>query len=57
MDEMFVLEQNPVDSRIMLSAGHDGYIIIWDILEGAQIKQFTNNVRLKCIHETFKYML
>ena len=44
-DEMFVLEHNPSDARIMLSAGHDGYIILWDIVAGVQITQFFNNVR------------
>ena len=43
-DEAYVLEHNPVDKRIMLSAGHDGNIIIWDIIAGTMIKKFFNNV-------------
>jgi len=43
-DELFVLEQHPVDSRIVLSAGHDGRIIIWDIIAGSVVKMFYNSV-------------
>ncbi|XP_028583028.2 bromodomain and WD repeat-containing protein 1 isoform X4 [Podarcis muralis] len=42
MDEVFVLEPHPFDSRIMLSAGHDGNIFIWDITKGIQIKHYFN---------------
>ncbi|CAI5772550.1 and WD repeat-containing 1 isoform X1 [Podarcis lilfordi] len=42
MDEVFVLEPHPFDSRIMLSAGHDGNIFIWDIIKGIQIKHYFN---------------
>ena len=44
-DEVFVLEHNPTDARIMLSAGHDGNIIIWDIVAGSKIRTFYNMVR------------
>ena len=42
--EVFVLEHNPVDKRILLSAGHDGHIILWDVIAGVQIKTFYNAV-------------
>jgi len=42
--EVFVLEPNPVDKRILLSAGHDGQIMLWDIVAGVQIKIFHNAV-------------
>ncbi|KAI5754684.1 hypothetical protein M8J77_010648 [Diaphorina citri] len=35
-NEVFVLESHPFDSRVLLSAGHDGLIIIWDILSSKQ---------------------
>lgn len=35
-NEVFVLECHPFDSRVLLSAGHDGLIIIWDILSSKQ---------------------
>ncbi|XP_051877105.1 bromodomain and WD repeat-containing protein 3 isoform X3 [Pristis pectinata] len=35
-DEVFVLEAHPFDSRIMLSAGHDGNIFIWDLSKDGQ---------------------
>ena len=43
-DEVFVLESNPSDSSTLLSASHDGLIIIWDLRSGKAIKSFTNDV-------------
>ncbi|XP_058040935.1 bromodomain and WD repeat-containing protein 1 isoform X1 [Ahaetulla prasina] len=43
-DEVFVLEPHPFDSRIMLSAGHDGNIFIWDIEKGVQMKHYFNMI-------------
>ena len=43
-DEVFVLETHPFDSRIMLSAGHDGSIFIWDITKGTKMKHYFNMV-------------
>ncbi|XP_066478380.1 bromodomain and WD repeat-containing protein 1 isoform X2 [Tiliqua scincoides] len=43
-DEVFVLEPHPFDSRIMLSAGHDGNIFIWDITKGIQMKHYFNMI-------------
>uniref|UniRef100_A0A7N6AVN3 Bromo domain-containing protein n=1 Tax=Anabas testudineus TaxID=64144 RepID=A0A7N6AVN3_ANATE len=43
-DEVFVLEAHPFDSRIMLSAGHDGNIYIWDLTKGAKIRNFFNMI-------------
>ncbi|XP_063161419.1 bromodomain and WD repeat-containing protein 1 [Candoia aspera] len=43
-DEVFVLEPHPFDSRIMLSAGHDGSIFIWDIEKGIQMKHYFNMI-------------
>lgn len=43
-DEVFVLETHPFDSRIMLSAGHDGSIFIWDITKGTKVKHYFNMV-------------
>ena len=45
-DEVFVLEHNPVDPRMILSAGHDGQIIVWDMDAGIVIKKYFNNVRI-----------
>lgn len=39
-----MLEHSPVESRIMLSAGHDGNIVIWDLHKGKKIKSFFNMV-------------
>ncbi|XP_034746089.1 bromodomain and WD repeat-containing protein 3 [Etheostoma cragini] len=43
-DEVFVLEAHPFDSRIMLSAGHDGNIYMWDLAKGAKIRNFFNMI-------------
>ncbi|KAM5281188.1 bromodomain and WD repeat-containing protein 1 [Ctenodactylus gundi] len=43
-DEVFVLETHPFDSRIMLSAGHDGSIFIWDITKGTKLKHYFNMI-------------
>ena len=43
-NEIFVLEAHPKDARILLSAGHDGHIIIWNILTGKVIKKFYNKI-------------
>lgn len=41
-DEVFVLEAHPIDPRIILSAGHDGQLIIWDVLNPEPIACFQN---------------
>uniref|UniRef100_A0A665U6H7 Bromodomain and WD repeat domain containing 3 n=1 Tax=Echeneis naucrates TaxID=173247 RepID=A0A665U6H7_ECHNA len=43
-DEVFVMEAHPFDSRIILSAGHDGNIYIWDLSKGAKIRNFFNMI-------------
>ncbi|KAJ8405733.1 hypothetical protein AAFF_G00311700 [Aldrovandia affinis] len=43
-DEVFVLEAHPFDSRIMLSAGHDGNIYIWDLSKGVKIRNYFNMI-------------
>lgn len=48
-DEVFVMEAHPFDSRIMLSAGHDGNIYMWDLTKGAKIRNFFNMV---VVHQT-----
>lgn len=44
-DEVFVLEAHPFDQRIVLSAGHDGNIFVWDIDKGTKIRNYFNMVR------------
>jgi WD40 repeat protein len=45
-DEINVLEAHPKDPRLLMSAGHDGNIILWNILHGRLIKKFSNTVTL-----------
>ncbi|CAJ1065766.1 bromodomain and WD repeat-containing protein 3 isoform X4 [Xyrichtys novacula] len=42
--EVFVLEPHPFDSRIILSAGHDGNIFIWDLLRGENTQHYFNMI-------------
>ncbi|XP_075429008.1 bromodomain and WD repeat-containing protein 3-like isoform X1 [Ascaphus truei] len=43
-DEVFVLEAHPFDSRIILSAGHDGNIFVWDLEKGTKIRNYFNMI-------------
>uniref|UniRef100_A0A7N4PA73 Bromodomain and WD repeat domain containing 3 n=1 Tax=Sarcophilus harrisii TaxID=9305 RepID=A0A7N4PA73_SARHA len=43
-DEVFVLEAHPFDQRIMLSAGHDGNVFIWDLDRGTKIRNYFNMI-------------
>ncbi len=36
--EVFVLEPHPLDSRILLTAGHDGLVVLWDMLAGIRLR-------------------
>ncbi|XP_055420876.1 bromodomain and WD repeat-containing protein 3 isoform X1 [Bubalus kerabau] len=43
-DEVFVLEAHPFDQRIILSAGHDGNIFVWDLDRGTKIRNYFNMI-------------
>lgn len=43
-DELFVLESHPIDPHVLVSAGHDGQLFIWDIMEGQSIAKFVNHI-------------
>uniref|UniRef100_A0AAR2K9L5 Bromo domain-containing protein n=1 Tax=Pygocentrus nattereri TaxID=42514 RepID=A0AAR2K9L5_PYGNA len=42
--EVFVLEPHPYDPRVMLSAGHDGNVFIWDLVKGSKIQHYFNMI-------------
>ncbi|XP_044057569.1 bromodomain and WD repeat-containing protein 3 isoform X2 [Siniperca chuatsi] len=42
--EVFVLEPHPFDPRIILSAGHDGNVFIWDLLRGSNTQHYFNMI-------------
>ncbi|XP_069003747.1 bromodomain and WD repeat-containing protein 3 [Embiotoca jacksoni] len=42
--EVFVLEPHPFDPRIILSAGHDGNVFIWDLLQGTNTQHYFNMI-------------
>lgn len=39
-----MLESNPKDEHILLSAGHDGQVFLWDIEKGVTVAHFLNNI-------------
>lgn len=43
-DELYVLESHPKDSNVLLSAGHDGQLYLWDIFQGVTIASFVNQI-------------
>lgn len=43
-DEIYVLESHPLDPRIVLSAGHDGHLCVWDIIKGEIIMKDSNTI-------------
>ena len=40
--ETFVLEPHPHDPNILLSAAHDGRLLVWDLARGQVVKSFLN---------------
>ncbi|XP_037956286.1 bromodomain and WD repeat-containing protein 3-like isoform X1 [Teleopsis dalmanni] len=43
-DELYVLETNPKDEHVLLSAGHDGQVFLWDIEQGISVAHFVNDI-------------
>lgn len=43
-NDIYVLEAHPDDPRLLLSAGNEGFVFLWNILTGKLIKKFVNKV-------------
>ncbi|KAJ1363311.1 Bromodomain and WD repeat-containing protein 3 [Parelaphostrongylus tenuis] len=43
-DDSFVLKSHPTFNNVVLSCGHDGVMVFWDIEQGEKLKRFTNIV-------------
>lgn len=43
-DELYVLESHPKDPHVLVSAGHDGQLFVWDIFKGEAITSFANHI-------------
>lgn len=43
-DELYVLESHPKDPHVLISAGHDGQLFIWNIMAGEAIANFVNHI-------------
>lgn len=39
---IYVLESHPKDENIMLTAGHDGRLFVWDIYTGVSTSEWMN---------------
>lgn len=52
-DEIYALETHPRDPRILLSAGYDSSVLIWNIINGENIKKFFDKV----IINIYKYLI
>jgi bromodomain and WD repeat domain containing protein 1/3 len=44
-NDVFVLEKHPFCSNLLLSAGHDGQIIMWDLAQNKVIKSWLNTIQ------------
>nr|CAB3226310.1 bromodomain and WD repeat-containing protein 3 [Phallusia mammillata] len=42
LDDAYCLEGHPTDPRILLSAGHDGNVFLWNVTTGEHIMKFYN---------------
>lgn len=51
---MYVLEPHPHDEDVILSAGHDGQLLIWDIHKGEILFKYLNTIEGKCLFATIK---
>ncbi|XP_043242655.1 PH-interacting protein-like [Amphibalanus amphitrite] len=43
-DEVFVVESHPKEPRLVLTAGHDGRLFIWDVWSGVALTSFFNHI-------------
>ncbi|CAI9554968.1 unnamed protein product [Staurois parvus] len=43
-NDIFVLEPHPFDHRVMLSAGYDGNLFLWDIVNGVKVMHCFNAI-------------
>ncbi|KIH60816.1 Bromodomain protein [Ancylostoma duodenale] len=43
-DDSFVLKAHPTFPNVILSCGHDGVMVFWDLIKGEKLKRFTNTV-------------
>ena len=53
-DAVYVIETNPIDSNVLLTAGHDGYIVLWDLYTGQIIYEHYNAV---CYRNHFNFVV
>ncbi|GJD11975.1 Bromodomain and WD repeat-containing DDB_G0285837 [Galdieria sulphuraria] len=54
-DHIYVLDTNPCDKRIILSADHHSEIILWDIEQGVVLKKFELTSPEMSFHSSFAF--
>ncbi|KAJ3279052.1 Bromodomain and WD repeat-containing protein 3 [Borealophlyctis nickersoniae] len=43
--EIYTLDIHPHDARVIMTAGYDGKLIIWDIVAGRKLRQILNTIK------------
>ena len=52
-----MLESVQTEASVIVSAGHDGRIMLWNVKNGTLIKSFYNNVSTACYEKViFNYI-
>ncbi|XP_030752508.1 PH-interacting protein isoform X2 [Sitophilus oryzae] len=44
-DEVYVLEPHPHDNDVILSTGHDGQLLVWDLNKGEIVSKYLNAIQ------------
>lgn len=52
-EKVYTLDAHPKDPRILLSAGHDGAIFIWDMIRAERLQSFLNVVEGQGVCEIY----
>ena len=51
-----MLESVQTEASVIVSAGHDGRIMLWNVKNGTLIKSFYNNVSTTCYEKFIFYL-
>ncbi|CAG8531544.1 6022_t:CDS:10, partial [Scutellospora calospora] len=54
-DKIYVLDIHPHDCRVMMSAGYDGRIVMWDIVDGRSLKVWDPS-NLEFLGDKFEFL-
>ena len=48
--DAYILESHPREPRILMSAGYDGRVLLWDVVSGSQLARWTLVLSIQRIH-------